>query len=337
MYKILSRTRGVKLVEFYNENNLHVILSNYGASIYEIDMPDKNGNLECITLTPQMGYYFKNDKCMGLTVGRVAGRIKDSTYTINGKTYTAKPNENGKNLLHSGDQGFQYKLFDFDIKDEMDYTKVIYSLNVKDMEDAFPGDLEFRATYTLYKKEDIISLDYQAVSSKDTLLNVTNHSYFNMSGNLKRNILDEYLTINKSYIGLMDNFSILNRLQAVPKEFDFRKPKLIGQDFRSDTVLIPALGYDHYFSDSKPVYVNLYDKVSGRNLEVTSNYNDVVIYTNNYVSNTIFINGQPDSPQIAVAIEPNRMTKILTDDGIVQGAHKLYNYNITYKFSIKEE
>ncbi len=337
MYKILSRTRGVKLVEFYNDNNFHVILSNYGASIYEIDMPDKNGNLECITLTPQMGYYFNNNKCMGLTVGRVAGRIKDATFTINDKTYNIKPNEHGKNLLHSGDQGFQNKLFDFDIKDEKEYTKVIYSLFVKDLEDGFPGDLEFRATYTLYKNENIISLDYQAVSSKDTLLNITNHSYFNMSGNLKRNILDEYLTINKSYIGLMNQDSILEKLQAVPKEFDFRKEKQIGLDFRSEKVIVPALGYDHYFADSKPTVVNLYDKVSGRNLEVTSDYNDVVIYTNNYVSNTIFINGVVDSPQIAVAIEPCRMTKVLTPDGIVQGAHKLYNYNITYKFTIKEE
>ena len=336
MYKILSRTRGVKLVEFYNDNNLHIILSNYGASIYEIDMPDRNGNLECITLTPQMGYYFRNSKYLGLSVGRVAGRLQNAQFTINNETYKIRPNENG-NLLHSGLNSFCYKLFDYDIIDSDEYTKVVYSINIKDMEDGFPGDLEFRATYTLYKKENTMSLDYQALSSKDTLLNVTNHSYFNLSGNLKRTILDEYLTINKSYVGLMDNESIVLKFQAVSKEFDFRKPKKIGQDIKSENVVIPTLGYDHYFSDSKPLLVNLYDEVSGRNLEITSNYTDTVIYTNNYIDNTIYINGATDKPQLAIAIEPNRFSKILSPDGIIQGAKKLYNYNITYKFSIKEE
>jgi len=337
MYKILNHTRGIQLIEFYNNNNFHVILSNYGASIYEIDTVDKKGESEIVTLSPQSAYYFNNDKYCGLTVGRVIGRIKNASFTINGKEYKMEPNENG-NLLHSGKPTLAYRIFDYTIDDYDDRTVITYLKNVKDMEDGFPGDLELKISYTLNKKEDIISVDYKAFSNKDTLLNISNHSYFNLSGNLKRDITEQYLTINKNYIAKMNDELILEYVEPVTKEYDFRKEKLIGEHIYSDSVrFAQTRGYDNCYIDTKPLVLNLYDKESGRNLEITSDYQDVVIYTNNYVGDSSFIPETIDRQYLGIAIEPSRLSKTVGDKLPIQKAHALYKHNITYKFTIREE
>ena len=103
MFKIINHPGNLKFIEFFNNNNFHVILSNYGASIYEIDMVDNKGNLEAVTLSPLMVKYYDNPKYFGLTIGRVAGRIKDAKFVIRDKEYKIAPNEYN-NLLHtSGD------------------------------------------------------------------------------------------------------------------------------------------------------------------------------------------------------------------------------------------
>ena len=334
MYKIANHSRGLRLIDFYNENNFHVILSNYGASIYEIEAPDKNRKMESVTLTPQYAFYYRSPKYAGLSVGRVLGRIEKGEFTIGNRKYNITPNDKG-NLNHSGDSTFAYKFFDFKIEEQKEYTKVIFSLNIKDMEDGFPGDLELRANYFLYHNQNRIKIEYQAISSKDTLLNITNHSYFNLSGNLKRDILDHELSINKGYIAKMDDDLVIKQIEVVSKEFDFRKPKEIGKDIYSDAVLFPAKGYDHLFTGSKPLLLTLYDKESGRFLEISSNYKDVTIYTNNITDNTIYVGNVIDSPYLAIAIEPNRMSKILSPDGIIQKARTLYNYYIDYLFDVR--
>ena len=334
MYKITNYSRGLKLIDFYNDRDFHVILSNYGASIYEIEAPDRNKKIEAITLTPQYAFYYRSSKYAGLSVGRVLGRIEKGEFTIGGRKYYITPNDRG-NLNHSGEATFAYKFFDFKVEEQNEYTKVIFFLNVKDMEDGFPGDLELKVNYYLYHNQNKIRVEYQAISSKDTLLNITNHSYFNLSGNLKRDILEHELSINKGYIAKMDNDLVIKQIEVVGKEFDFRKAKEIGKDIYSDAVLFPAKGYDHLFTGSKPLDLTLYDKESGRFLEITSNYKDVTIYTNNITDNTIYVGNVIDSPYLAIAIEPNRMSKILSSEGIIQKARTLYNYYIDYSFDVR--
>ncbi len=336
MYTILTHARGIKLIDFYNDNNFHVVLSNYGASIFEIQQKNKAGILETITLSPQSSNYFNNDKFSGLTVGRVAGRIKNSEFTIGDKTYKIKsPNPNF--LHHSGPKTISYRMYDFYINNFAESTKVTYVLKIKDMEDDFPGDLELRVIYSLYKKIDKITIEFQAISSKDTLLNITNHTYFNLSGNLKRNILDEYLTINKSYVSMFDKDFCLEYMEALTKEFDFRKSMKIGEYIESQKVQNMTKGYDHYYMDKKPLELTLYDPTSNRCLEIKSDYHDVVIYTNNHENNTLYLNGVKDKKYLGIAIEPCLFSNILTKNGLVTKANSLYDHIIEYTFTIKED
>ena len=334
MYKIITHPNNLKFVEFYNKNNFHVILSNYGASIYQIGTVDKKGILEAVTLSPLMIHYYYNPKYYGLTIGRVSGRIKDAKFNINGIDYFLEPNEKG-NLLHSGSSTLAYKLFDFDIDDTDDYTRVIYKINVKDMEDGFPGNLDLRIVYTLYKNEDTLDVRYLAISDKDTLLNITNHSYFNLSGNLKNTTENQILSINKESMINMDDELIGDSVIDVKKEFDFRTPMAISTyfDVLKDTLI---RGYDHIYTGKEPLHLTLFDKESGRYLEIDSNYKDVVIYTNNTSGSSTFANSVYDKPYLGIAIEPQRYSKILKG-GLVQKSNELYDYHITYKFSIKEE
>ena len=206
------------------------------------------------------------------------------------------------------------------------------------MEDSFPGDLELRVVYTMYKEEDTLNVKYLAMSNKDTVLNITNHSYFNLSGNLNRTIEEEYLSINKEYVGLMDEDLILERFIGVPKEFDFRKPIKINT-YLNDREIKESMthGYDHIFSGDEPLKVTLYDETSGRYLEVTSTYKDCVIYTNNTKSDSVLLNQTFDKEYLGIAIEPGRYHKVLDKDGYLFKANTLYNHEITYKFSIKGE
>lgn len=333
MYKIIKHPGNLRFVEFFNRNNFHVLLSNYGASIYEIDTVDKFGALEAVTLSPIMNYYYNNPKFFGLTIGRVAGRIKDSKFNIGYTNYSLIPNE-GNNLLHSGFNTLSHRFFDFDVYDKDEYTKVTYNIKVKHMEDGFPGNLELRVVYTLYKYEDKINLQFLSISDRDTILNITNHSYFNLSGNLKRDILNQKMSMNKELIGKMDDGLILEKFINVPKEYDFREEREIGKYFSSEAISTSKInGYDHIYSGKDNLHITLSDEISGRKLDITSSYKDVVIYTNNSQSNTAFLNSVFDTPYIGIAIEPQRYSNILKN-GLVQKANALYNYDITYTFSL---
>ena len=337
MYKIIPHPNNLKFIEFYNQNNFHVILSNYGASIYEIDTIDRKGQLETVTLSPLMVRYFHNPRYYGLSIGRVAGRIKDAKYEIDGVSYHLPPNEHD-NLLHSGERGTAYRFFDFEIKDSPEITTVTFSTKIKDMEDGFPGDLDFRVVYSLSKFVDELDVRFLAMSSKDTWLNITNHSYFNLSGNLKSTIDDQIFSINKEKVGLMDDELIVSEFADITPSFDFRtalpiKSHLYDKEIQEGSIH----GYDHIFSGNSPLRVTLYDKKSGRFLEIDSDYKDCVIYTNNTTSDAVFPNSVLDKPYLGMAIEPCRYSKIMGKSGLYHQANALYDHTIRYQFSVKEE
>lgn len=331
MYKVIEKDRGVKFIDFYNYNDFHVVLSNYGASIYEIGVPNSRGIIETVTLTPKSPYYFNNNKYLGLTVGRVAGRIEKGEIKIGNKVYNITPNEKG-NALHSSKCTFAYKFFDFSTKDYKDKLDVIYSIHIKDMEDEYPGDLDLTVTYSLYKKENIINVSYEAISNKDTALNITNHSYFNLSGDLSDNILKHELMINKDYYSKEREDQIFTKLIKVDKPFDFRNGKTIGEDIEDPSVQEYCYGYDHMFSDEKDVYLSLKDPVSKRKMIIESDHKDVVIYTNNWKTETVFINDKVDKKYLGIAIEPSKLSLTMKQNGLTVKANNKYKHYIKYTF-----
>lgn len=337
MYKIINHPVGLKFVEFYNQNNFHVTLSNYGASIYRIDMVDKDDNLETITMSPLMVKYYDNDKYFGLTIGRVAGRIVNSTIKVNNETYKLRPNENG-NTLHGGPDTLAYKYFNFEIDDKDEYTDVIYSIKINDLEDDLPGNLELRVVYHLYKLFDGFDIKYYAISDRDTPLNITNHTYFNLSGDLKDTIENHTLKVNKEKICKLDKNLIVEGIEGVKAPFDFRKGVSLDSCLNNEKVRKSSIGgLDHIYTGSHPLMIEFYDKKSGRLLLINSNYKDVVMYSNNFARDNIFKNSILDVPFLGLAIEPCRYTNILKENGLTIKAHELYQYKIEYRFKIIKE
>ena len=172
-----------------NELGTKVTLGNVGASIFDILTKDKKGDLESIIYTPKSKEDFiKERSYLGKTIGRTGGRVSDSKFTLNGKEYRIPSND--KNGLHGGFDGISYKEFDFIKKDKDDYTEVKFSYLSKDLESGYPGDANIIVDYKLYKKENKLSVVYEANSNEDTLMNLSNHTYFNLSGNSKNDILN---------------------------------------------------------------------------------------------------------------------------------------------------
>lgn len=339
MYKILNQRNGLTFVEITNETDFSVTLSNYGASIYKIDTLDRIGKLETVTLSPRMINYYKNPGYYGLTVARVAGRIKDSKYKIGDKEYNIWPPNERNNILHSGVDTLAYKLFDYAIiKSNDDEVVVRYSIHIKDMEDSFPGNLDLRIEYKVSLKEKSILCNIYALSDKDTLLNITNHSYFNLSGNLKTTIEKHYLMMNKELVAETDDELLIKDIIPVPKEYDFRKSHYIDEFLRSKRLIDKGIGgYDDIYTGVLPLKLELIDKNSGRKLEIESDYKDVVIYTNNIPSTTAFPNMERDKAYNGIAIEPCRYSDILSKKGLVHKANALYNHYIKYTFSLVED
>lgn len=233
-----------------NKKKTRLEIINYGASIISFILEDQDGNCKDIVL----GYdklidYEKGEKYFGATIGRYANRIKDSQFQLNGKTYKLNPNE-GKNQLHGGNRGFQKRVWDYEIKDE----SIIFKYISEDGEEGYPGTCTLEVEYSL-NDEDEVHINYTGSSDKDTLLNPTSHSYFNLDGHDRVGILDHYLEIDANYYLPKDGEGIpLGEVRSVKDTpFDFRKSKKINTIFQSNDEeknneeIKESKGIDHNF------------------------------------------------------------------------------------------
>ena len=256
----------IDLISMKNEQ-LEVVVSNYGCTIIKVIMADKNGHKDDVVL----GYddftqYQTLDAYLGALVGRVANRIKAGQFSLNGQDYHLAVN-NGPNHLHGGIKGFSYQVFDYTIEDE--HTLKLHYLS-KDGEEGYPGDLDLTVIYTL--KDDTLTAHYQATSSAGTLINITNHSYFNLSGH-KENIYQHTLQIHASQFACVDSDGLttgeLKDVEGTP--FDFRQPALIGERVeQDDEQLKMGKGCDHPFLlDTQSNQVVLPHGPTGRQLYVS--------------------------------------------------------------------
>ncbi len=286
--KLFGTTKDGRTVHSYTlENSLGicVTLLDYGATIQSIIVPDKNGNKVDIVLGhDSIANYEADSAYFGAVIGRVANRIANATFELNGKTYTLAKN-NGEHCLHGGNIGFDKHIFDVE---EIAPNVVKFSRLSPDMEEGFPGNLEVSVTYTL-TDEGEIKLDYYAKSDADTLVNLTNHVYFNLDG--QGNIYNNTLEI------LCDKFCETDPsgvptgkfLDVSDTAFDFRKAKLIGQDLFSDEEQIQCVGgYDHNIPFGKDgIYKKMADVKSTLNsigMEVFSDMPGIQFYSGNFLT-----------------------------------------------------
>jgi aldose 1-epimerase len=260
-------------------------------------MPDRHGALADVELAyPTMAGYLAKPQHFGATVGRYANRIAAGVFSLDGHAYALTKNE-GPNALHGGPHGFDAQLWTITSVQSGPTAKVTLELTSPDGQEGYPGNLHVSITYALDERGDL-TLTYSATTDKPTVVNLTNHSLFNLAGAASgRGVLDEQLTIAADRYTPVDATLIpTGELRTVAgSPFDFRTAHVIGERVRdaSDPQIVLGPGYDHNFvlnagETPKPHFaVRLVDPVSGRTLELWTTEPGVQVYTGNFLNGSV--------------------------------------------------
>ncbi|RZJ70582.1 aldose epimerase family protein [Flavobacterium sp.] len=274
-----------------NANGMEMDVITYGGIITKLTAPDKNGKFEDVVLgytTPEE-YFNGNPYFFGGIIGRYGNRIAKGKFSLDGKPYQLTVND-GPNSLHGG-KGFDKRVWTAE-PIEGDFPAIKFVYTAKDGEEGYPGNLKVSVTYKL-TNENGLEIDYEAESDKKTIVNLTQHSYFNLSGNGKT-ILDHELVLAADKFLPVDATLIptgeLKPVKGTP--FDFTSAKAIGKDIdAADDQLKKGQGYDHcwVFTDAKPDMKevgSLYHAASGRLMTVSTNEPAVQFYSGNFLDGT---------------------------------------------------
>jgi aldose 1-epimerase len=271
-----------------NQNGMEVSFTDYGACIVNIIVPDANGKKADIVLGfANLQGYEKNKPGFGAFIGRHANRIKDAKFELNNKIYELDKND-GNNNLHSGITGYNKYLYETEIFKDEDITSIEFTRLSPHMEQGFPGNLDVSLTYSLTEGNELV-IEYHAVSDRDTIVNLTNHSYFNLSGHDSGSILDHQVWIKANQFTPTGNDLIPTGeiCDVTGTPMDFRTLKRVGLDIDADyEALKIAGGYDHNYvldisgSDVEKV-AELVDEKSRRKMEIFTNLPGMQLYTGN--------------------------------------------------------
>jgi aldose 1-epimerase len=264
----------------HNKQGSYAKLINYGATLVELHVTDKNGKLGDVVLGfDNLPQYLAKNPHFGVTVGRYANRIAKGRFTLDGKEYQLAIN-NGPNSLHGGAEGFDHKVWKAEPVETVDGQSVRFTYVSKDGEENYPGTLTVSVTYALTDKNEL-KLDYSAQTDKPTILNLTNHSYFNLAGS--GDILNYVLYLNADTFTVVDSMLIptgeIKSVAGTP--LDFRKPIPIGAHIAE---INDVGGYDHNFvvngtAGTLRLAARVEDPVSGRQMEVWTTEPGVQFYS----------------------------------------------------------
>lgn len=284
----------VYLFTLTNAGNAQVKVTNYGCIITSWSVPDKLGAFSDIVLGyDSLGDYLKPNPHFGAVVGRYANRIADGSFELDGRTYVLVKN-NGPNHLHGGLIGFGKKVWDATIDPEIPNSIVLTYRSV-DMEEGYPGNLDITVRYT-FTDDNALRIDYRAQTDKPTVLNLTNHSYFNLSGDPAKKVEAHLLQINANqYTASVDLIPTGEFTDVAGTPYDFREPHPIGGrlDHPYDLNLCINGG-----GDSLVLAATVIDPASGRTLECLTTQPGVQLYTGYKNQSAFCLETQhyPDSP-----------------------------------------
>lgn len=343
----LSDGREVYAYTLKNSNGMSAKIITYGGAIAELRVPDRNGCFSDVV----GGYdclesYVGGDGYQGALIGRFGNRINKGKFTLDGVDYSLFINNND-NHLHGGEFGFNSKVWDAEAVDGDEPTLRLHILS-EDGDEGYPGNLDLTVTYHLSNLNGL-SIHYEATTDKATVLNLTNHCYFNIGGYASGSIHPYELMIDAdTYIPTDDRLIPTGEIRSVEgTPFDFRTPKKIGKDIGSDNIDIKtAGGYDHCFNfvggeTKDPVKrCQVYDEVSGRVMEVYTNQPCVQFYSGNFLTNSKypFKGGYPQKIQTLMCLETQHMPDSINHDNFtncVLRPGEKYDYVTEYRFSVK--
>jgi len=346
--KLYGRTSGgeeVYIFELSNSNGMTVEIINYGGIIVSLNSPDRDGKIDDVVLGYDKleDYENRNNAYFGAIIGRHANRIEGSVFELNGKEYRLNANE-GKNHLHGGLKGFDKVVWNAEIIENSSGECLQLSYTSPDGEENYPGNLDTKVTYTL-TNDNALKIEYSAVSDKDTVVNLTNHSYFNLSGHDKGDITEHLVMINA------DKFTAINE-ECLPTG-EIREVKGTPMDFTALTTIEPGLssgyeqiifgkGYDHNFVlnvSEKDIEkaAEVYDDKSGRLMEVYTTKPGIQFYTGNFLDNILGKGGARYGKRSGLCLEtqyfPNAMKHKHFPSPILRAGQE-YRHTTIYKFSV---
>ncbi len=282
---------GEKVVQYTltNPSGMIVKILNYGGTVTDIIVPDKNGKQGNVVLgfDSLSGYLQTGNPYFGCLVGRYANRIANAKFTLDGREYTLAANNDG-NSLHGGLKGFDKRVWKASDINTDSISSIKFSYDSKDMEEGYPGNLHTEVVYTL-TKDNALKIEYTATTDKPTPVNLTNHCYFNLSAGTDSTILDHELMLRaQQYTPVNSKLIPTGRIDTVKgNEMDFTSAKKIGKDIAQ-----VAGGYDHNWVFQKPenrfdMVASLYHEPSGRFMEVYTTEPGIQFYSGNFLNGTL--------------------------------------------------
>ena len=293
-----GETKAGEATEIYtltNKNGLVAKVTTYGATLVELHLPDKDGNLVDVIngFDNVAGYEGDGNQYFGCTTGRVCNRIAKGKFTLDGEEYTLATNNDPNHLHGGGDKALSKQVWK--AEPSADAQAVTFSLTSPDGEEGYPGNLSMKVTYTL-TDENELSIDYEATTDKATPVNLTNHAYFNLGGAGSGTILSHELTLNAdNYTATDDTLIPTGKIEPVTDTaLDFRKAHVIGERIpdkeakETGDCETSTLGYDHNFvvngeAGTMRLAARLKDPASGRVMEIHTDQPGIQFYSGNFL------------------------------------------------------
>ena len=334
-----------------NNKGMSAVVTNYGASLVSLNVPDRNGTMVDVVL----GYdnvtgYERGDAFLGGTIGRVANRIGKGRFTLNGREYRLTVND-GENTLHGGRDPYSLRLWDVKmpisssiLDDTMD-GKITFCLESPDGDQGFPGNLHLEVSYILSNEGSLI-IEYKAISDADTPIGFTNHSYFNLNGHDSGSILGHVAQIKANQYtatdsGMLPTGALVN-VEDTP--MDFRKPKMLGADIHADYGALKfGKGYDHNYvvggtgnGEGFKEIARLFSHDTGIIMKVLTDMPGVQFYTANNLHDQAGKGGTVYGPHSGVCFEtqfwPDTVNKESFPGGILRSG-EIFISKTEYRFS----
>jgi len=332
----------VDLYTLTNAHGLEAKITNYGGIVVALKVPDRQGKLGDIVLGyDRLEDYLKSTSYFGALIGRYGNRIAKGRFTLNGMGYKLATN-NGENHLHGGVKGFDKVVWNAVSLLTKDGPALILTYLSRDGEEGYPGNLSVRVTYTLTNNDEL-KIEYLATTDKDTVVNLTHHSYFNLAGEGTGEILNHELTINAERYtpidaGLIPTGELAN-VKGTP--FDFTRATRIGERINQDNEQLKrGLGYDHNFVlDGKMGQMRqvarVYEPTSGRILEVWTIEPGLQFYSGNFLNGAKGKGGKPYNQRSGFCLEtqhfPDSPNEPAWPSTVLKKGHR-YQTTTIYKF-----
>jgi aldose 1-epimerase len=345
-FGITSDGVDVDLYTLRNSLGMQARIITYGGVVVSLDVPDRNGNFADVVLgCESMPDYEKYSRYFGALIGRYANRIAKGRFSLDGKEHTLATN-NGENHLHGGIKGFDKVIWVGRSFEDGSGSHLELKYFSPDGEEGYPGNLSVTVIYTLTDDNEL-KIEYTATTDQDTIINLTNHSYFNLAGAGNGDVLEHELMLNADKFTPTDASAIptgeLRDVDGTP--FDFRSPTTIGSRIGADVEqIVFGHGYDHNFVLNKPDdalfhAATVYESTTGRVMDVYTTQPGIQFYSGNYLDGSAHgKNGKNYERRSAFCLEtqhfPDSPNKPQFPSTVLEAGQQ-YSQTTIYKFSTR--